>query len=401
MTSKNIRNRILTLLFVGWTLGNFDRYMMNYAVLFITKDLHLSASATGLLFSSFFAGYALMQIPGGWLSDRFGPRKVLLTAIFLWSIFTGLTGAAWSLFSLIIIRFLFGIGEGGFQPASSKLISITYPEAERARAMSIILSSTGIIACIIPISSVAVLTTIGWRAMFVVLGVVGIIITVLYWHFIKLPESNREETDIQIALSKKNGIVCYLFKKPIMWNLLIASFSIYIVQWGLATWLPTYFVKTQNVDLISLGWLQIIPGIATILSIYLSGYIIDKLPISKVRFAGGLACLGVGISLYLMFTASSMVAFITYQTVSNLFIAFVLVLLPVILLKQFPSSVVGTAMGISNTGGQLAGLISPMAIGVIVDTFNGSFNVAFWMLIGFSVVCAGAILTMKKYNVDK
>src|SRR4249920_337217 len=119
MVSKQKRNLILTLLFLGWALGNLDRYIMNYAVLSITEDLNLSASSTGLILSSFFAGYAIMQLPGGWLADRFGARRVLITAVIMWSIFTGLTGAAWSLTSMIIIRFLFGIGEGGFQPASS------------------------------------------------------------------------------------------------------------------------------------------------------------------------------------------------------------------------------------------------------------------------------------------
>ncbi|PGZ34520.1 MFS transporter [Bacillus anthracis] len=393
------KNKILTLLFIGSAIGNFDRYIMNYAVLFIMKDLNLSSSATGILLSSFFAGYALMQIPSGWLSDRFGPKKVLLIAISVWSIFTVLTGLAWSLFSLIIIRFLFGIGESGFQPASTKLISITYPKTERAHAISIILSTGPMILCIIPIISAALFTTIGWRAMFILLGGVGIIISVLYWHFLKLPESNSKETDIQIAPSKENGIARSLFKTPIMWNFLIASFSINIVQWGLSTWLPTYFVKVRNIDLISLGWLQLIPGVVAILSTYVSGYIIDRLPTGKERLTGGIACLGIGISMYFMFTASSVVACIIYQTIISIFIMFVIVLLPVTLLKQFPSSVIGTAMGISNTGGQLAGFISSLAIGVMVDIFNGSFNAAFGMLIGFSVVCSGAILTMKRHNV--
>ena len=128
--SARKRNWILALLFLGWALGNLDRYIMNYAVLSITEDLNLSASSTGLLLSSFFAGYAIMQLPGGWLADRFGARKVLITSVIMWSIFTGLTGAAWSMVSMVIIRFLFGIGEGGFQPASSKIISQVFPARE-------------------------------------------------------------------------------------------------------------------------------------------------------------------------------------------------------------------------------------------------------------------------------
>ncbi|MEH7523067.1 MFS transporter [Bacillus sp. JJ1503] len=394
MISKRTRNWILALLFIGWSLGNLDRYIMNYAVLSITEDLNLSASSTGLLLSSFFAGYAIMQMPGGWLADRFGPRKVLITAVILWSIFTGLTGAAWSLASMVVIRFLFGIGEGGFQPASSKIISITFPKAERARAMSVMLSSSGIIALIIPIASAGLLTTIGWRTTFIIFGIAGAIIAALYWHYIKLPESNSEDKMNQTAVSNQKGIFRSLFKTPMIWNLIIAYFCIYAVNWGLAAWIPTYLVKTRGLDLISLGWVQTIPGVTLLGGIYLGGYIIDKLPKGRERLAGSLSCAFIGILLYLMFTASSVASFITYQTIVNLFIAFVIILLPAIILKQLPSLVTGTAMGIANTGGQLAGFVTPMAIGFIVDAFNGSFHAAFWMLIGFSIVCIVTLLTI-------
>ncbi|MED3564207.1 MFS transporter [Bacillus xiapuensis] len=400
MISKRTRNWILALLFLGWSLGNIDRYIMNYAVLSITKDLHLSASTTGLLLSSFFAGYAIMQMPGGWLADRFGPRKVLLAAVISWSIFTGLTGAAWSLTSMVIIRFLFGIGEGGFQPASSKIISLTFPKAERGRAMSIMLSSGGIITLIIPIASATLLTTIGWRTTFIIIGAVGAIIAALYWYFIKFPENNTEDKMNHIAVSSQKGIFRSLFKIPMIWNLIIAYFCIYAVNWGLAAWIPTYLVKNRGLDLMSLGWVQTIPGLTMLVGIYLGGYIIDKLPKGRERLAGSFSCACIGILLYLMFTASSVTSFITYQAIVNLFIAFVITLLPAIILKQLPSSVTGTAMGIANTGGQLAGFVTPMAIGFIVDAFNGSFNAAFWMLIGFAIVCIVALLTLSDKKVD-
>ena len=399
MISKRTRNWILALLFLGWSLGNVDRYIMNYAVLSITKDLHLSASTTGLLLSSFFAGYAIMQMPGGWLADRFGPRKVLLAAVISWSIFTGLTGAAWSLASMVIIRFLFGIGEGGFQPASSKIISLTFPKAERGRAMSIMLSSGGIITLIIPIASATLLTTIGWRTTFIIIGSVGAIIAALYWYFIKLPDNTEDKINHTAVLSQK-GIFRSLFKIPMIWNLIIAYFCIYAVNWGLAAWIPTYLVKNRGLDLMSLGWVQTIPGLTMLVGIYFGGYIIDKLPKGRERLAGSFSCACIGILLYLMFTASSVTSFITYQSIVNLFIAFVITLLPAIVLKQLPSSVTGTAMGIANTGGQLAGFVTPMAIGFIVDAFNGSFNAAFWMLIGFAIVCIVALLTLSDKKVD-
>lgn len=395
MVTARTRNWILALLFLGWALGNLDRYVMNYAVLSITEDLHLSASSTGLLLSSFFAGYAIMQMPGGWLADRLGPRKVLLTAVIMWSIFTAMTGAAWSMASMIVIRFLFGIGEGGFQPASSKIIAQTFPKEERSRAMSVMLSSGAIVGLIVPILSAAMLKTIGWRTMFVVIGALGAIIALLYWKFIKLPKD--QSADAASSSSTPTGqkvSIGLLWKTPLLWNLLIAYFSIYAVNWGLATWLPTYLVKVRGLDLVSLGWLQMIPGLASLVGIYASGYVLDKLPRGRERAAGSIACVLIGIMLYLMFTASNVTMFIVFQTVVTLFISFVIILLPSVVLKNLPSSVTGTGMGIVNTGGQLAGFITPMAIGFIVDAFHGSFDAAFWMLIAFSAVCIAALMTM-------
>ena len=84
-----------------------------------------------MVLSAFFLGYALMQMPGGILADRFGAKRVLLAAVIVWSIFTGLTAVAVGLGFMLVVRFLFGIGEGGFQPSASKLISTYYPEDEK------------------------------------------------------------------------------------------------------------------------------------------------------------------------------------------------------------------------------------------------------------------------------
>lgn len=396
MISTRQRNMILALLFLGWALGNLDRYIMNYAVISIAEDLHLSSSSTGLLLSSFFAGYALMQLPGGWLTDRFGAKRVLIASVILWSIFTGLTGAAWSLASMVAIRFLFGIGEGGFQPSCSKIISETFPKEKRAGAMSIMLSSAGIIALIVPILSVSLLTTIGWRVTFFIMGIIGFVIAALYWFYIKLPSDNKITYSEQATATQK-GSFKMLFKTPLMLNLFIAYFTLYAVNWGLVTWIPTYLVDVRNLNLVSLGWLQTIPGVAQLVGMLLSGYIIDRLAKGRERMAGAIACVVMSILVYFMFTAVSVNTFIVYQTIIMLIVSFVAILLPAIVLKNLPTSVAGSGMGLVNTGGQLAGFVTPLAIGLIVDIF-GSFNAAFWMLIVFAFICAVSLLTI---NYDK
>ncbi|WP_336635209.1 MFS transporter [Lysinibacillus fusiformis] len=391
--TKKSRNVILALLFLGWSLGNLDRYIMNYAVVSITGDLQLDASSTGIILSAFFLGYAIMQIPGGWLADKFGAKRILLMAVIMWSIFTGLTAIAWSLTAMIVIRFLFGIGEGGFQPSSSKIIATIFPKEERGRAMSIMLTSGGIVSLIVPLLAAYLLGTIGWRMMFIIIGAIGAIIAYLYWKYIQLP--NAETADAAetgspaVKVSFKE-----LLKTPLMWNLIIAYFCIYAVNWGLVSWIPTYLQKNRGLDLMSIGWAQTIPAITTIIGVYGSGYIIDKLPRGMEKVLGSISCAVIGLLLYLMFTAKTVTLFIGYQTVVSIFIAFVITLLPVIVLKKLPSSITGSAMGIANTGGQLAGFVTPMAIGFMVDAFNGSFDAAFWMLIGFALICIVSLVTL-------
>lgn len=391
--TKKSRNVILALLFLGWSLGNLDRYIMNYAVVSITGDLQLDASSTGIILSAFFLGYAIMQIPGGWLADKFGAKRILLVAVIMWSIFTGLTAIAWSLTAMIVIRFLFGIGEGGFQPSSSKIIATIFPKEERGRAMSIMLTSGGIVSLIVPLLAAYLLGTIGWRMMFIIIGAIGAIIAYLYWKYIQLPKAETAEAaetgSPAVKVSFKE-----LLKTPLMWNLIIAYFCIYAVNWGLVSWIPTYLQKNRGLDLMSIGWAQTIPAITTIIGVYGSGYIIDKLPRGMEKVLGSISCAVIGLLLYLMFTAKTVTLFIGYQTVVSIFIAFVITLLPVIVLKKLPSSITGSAMGIANTGGQLAGFVTPMAIGFMVDAFNGSFDAAFWMLIGFALICIVSLVTL-------
>lgn len=391
---KKVRKTIVVLLFLGWALGNLDRYLINYAVVYIGEDLALTATETGLILSSFFLGYALMQLPGGILADKFGAKRVLLTAVIVWSIFTGLTAVAWSLSILLVIRFLFGIGEGGFQPSASKIISSSFPENERSKVMSIMLSSGGIMAMLVPIISAALLVTIGWRAFFVIAGLLGVIIAFLYWKYV--PKDEVAHQSVQVPQVK--GILGILFKMPLMWSLVIAYFTIYAVNWGLNSWMPKYLSDVRGLDLVSIGWLQMIPGAIQIIAMIAFGYLIDKLDLKVNKFIGAICALVLAGFLFLMFNAESIALFITFQCIVILLLTFIMLLLPSFVLKRIPSDYAGTAMGMANTGGQLAGFVTPVLIGFMVDAFNGSYNAAMWLLVVISIICVGAILTISPKN---
>lgn len=176
---------ILGLLCLAWFVGYLDRVSMSIAIIPITKDFNLSPTQVGLVLSSFFIGYAFMQPIGGWLADKFGSKRILIMAIILWSLFTALTGIAWSFISLIVIRILFGIGEGSFPPASSVAIAEHFPKTERARAKTLLLSSTSIGSAVGALVVAAVVTSYGWRSMFIFLGFIGVVISILFWLYVR------------------------------------------------------------------------------------------------------------------------------------------------------------------------------------------------------------------------
>ena len=115
-----------------------DRVCIAQAAPSIQSELSLTAGQMGLAFSAFAWAYALFEIPGGWLGDRIGPRKVLMRVVILWSVFTAATGYVWNLASLVFARFCFGAGEAGCFPNLTKAFMIWLPGHERTRAQAIL-----------------------------------------------------------------------------------------------------------------------------------------------------------------------------------------------------------------------------------------------------------------------
>lgn len=387
---------ILILLFLGWCLGNMDRYVMSYAVVPIGKEFGLSSSLVGLVLSAFFIGYVIMQLPGGWLADKFGSRKVLNLVVFVWSIFTGLTGAAWGLISLVTIRILFGLSEGSFSPAAFKMLSEVFPKKERGRAISILLSSGSIIGVIVPILAGVMIMHMGWRGMFYVIGAIGIVVVVLFMLFLK-PRAIQEEAAPAPSAAKaaEPRNMGELFKMPMMRTLIVVEFAVYTLMWGTTTWIPSYLARVRHLGLMSIGWLQAIPALGALVIMYVSGVLFDKFKPKSNRIISVVASVVAAVMLYLMYVCPTVPLFILYETIFSLMLGFLVPYMPTVLMKCVPAEVAGSAIGIVNLAAQLGGLVTPVLIGVLVDLFNGSFVAAFAYLIVFAVVSVVCFALLK------
>lgn len=394
------RRSILFILFIGYTLANLDRFFINYAVLPMSEDLQLSASSTGLILSSFFLGYAIMQMPGGWLADRFGARYTLVGCIIAWSIFTGLTAVAWSLSVLVAIRFVFGLGEGGFIPASAKMINDSFPVKSRSRSMSILMTAAAFAGVVTPIVATSMMVSIGWRQMFLIFGAVGVVVGILFYKFLKpnlVPyedDSASPTNESAVNEGAQNVSVRQLFRPPMMWSLLIASFAVYCINWGTASWLPTYLVQVRGLDLMSLGMLQMIPAASSIVFVLLAGYLVDKVFAGREKLLGMLCGAGLTLFVYLMFNAPNITLFVAYQSLLPIFTGTGIVLVTTLPMKKLPDAVGGSAVGMVQFGGQFAGFVAPLSIGFLVEAFSGSYTQVIYMLAGLGIVYVAAIATL-------
>src|SRR4051812_15775025 len=154
-------------------LTYLDRVAISTAAPAIRSELHLSTVQLGWVFSAFTFAYAAFEIPSGWLGDVLGPRRVLTRIVLWWSAFTALTGASWSFVSLLVMRFLFGVGEAGAFPNMSRSFTNWIPADERGGAHGLIIMGTRAGGALTPPLMVALMGWLGWRVSFVVLGVLG------------------------------------------------------------------------------------------------------------------------------------------------------------------------------------------------------------------------------------
>jgi sugar phosphate permease len=392
------RYSILILLFCAYLLCYIDRIVMASAIPFIAKDFHLSTLVMGEVLSAFFIGYALMQIPGGLLADRFGPRAVLTCSLVWWSVLTAATGTATSLVSLLVIRVLFGAGEGPFPASSSKALSIWFPLREVGRANGLQLTSAAIAATLAPLFVVALIANWGWRSVFYTLLIPGLVLAPAIWSRVtNRPAENQRVSREEIAEYEANAVqqvsarvsLTQSLRTPaVLWTASCAFF-VNMVSWGLINWVPTYLLRARGVSLREMGALAALMGLAGALGYFLGGYLFDKHFRQTLRLPIVLSVLASGGFAWLAASASSGNWSVVCLLAAYLFISIAGVTIFTLPLVVVPKHAVGGAFGIVNTAGQLAGVLSPLLIGYVLKLTDGKFEPVF--------TCLGALALLALY----
>ncbi|MGH3804701.1 MAG: MFS transporter, partial [Pseudonocardiaceae bacterium] len=154
------------LLFAAWVVDYIDRLAINLALPSIGAEFGLGHTQQGMVISAFFLSYALCQIPGGLLADRFGSRRVVSWSLLIWSLFTALTGTAWAFAVLLAIRFLFGVGQGVYPAAAMKAVADRTLPQQRMTATGWAQSSNAFGAVLAPLIAAPIIAVWGWRMSF-------------------------------------------------------------------------------------------------------------------------------------------------------------------------------------------------------------------------------------------
>jgi ACS family hexuronate transporter-like MFS transporter len=168
-----VRWLLVFMLFLGSIVAYLDRAALSIAAPFIVKEMHLMPAQLGIVFSSFFAGYALFCFVGGYASDRFGAKRVFTASFVVWSIFCGLTASAHNVAMLLLTRIGLGVGEGPFSATANKLVNVWFPHRERASAVGICNAGGPLGAALAGPLFGALALRFGWRTAFVLIALIG------------------------------------------------------------------------------------------------------------------------------------------------------------------------------------------------------------------------------------
>ena len=408
--ASHIRYRILALAFLGLSLNYLDRANISVALPFMIEDLHLQLSNAekGLILGAFFWAYDGAMLAAGWFSDKVGARKAFTFAALWWSVVTALTPLARGFWSLFAVRFALGVGEAPAYPASTKASSRWFPQHERAFSTAVIDSGSRVGTVLaLPIVT-GLIALVSWHFSFLALGAVGLVFAaVWYWYYrdpmqhAKANDAEREyiaagggrldETDDEQATTVR---WIDLFRYRTVQGMMLGFFCLNFVIYFFLTWFPTYLKDARGFDLLQLGTLGTLPGITAIVGGWVAGLVADRAikrganvtKVRKIVMVGGL--LG-GAAIVFAAMATSVYLALAFLAVSYASLAIAATGIWSLPGDIAPSSRhVASIGGIQNFASNIAGIISPYVIGLLLDIYGGSYLPAFLLAAVVSVVGA-------------
>ena len=383
---------IVFLLFLGGGISYLDRAALSIAAPLIAQDLDLDPARLGIVFSSFFFGYALFCFVGGWASDRIGPKNVFTVAMTVWSVFCGLTAAATSIGALLVVRVIFGMGEGPFSATANKVVSNWFPRHEQASAVGLANAGQPIGAALAGpvVGTIAVMA--GWRISFIVIAVIGLAWVVCWALFATdRPDQHRwlkaserdavEQAKAEAPVLPRLPLSAYL-RRPAILATAFAFFGYAYILYFFLSWFPSYLTSAQHLSIQKMGVVNAIPWLVGCVGMVLGGFVCDHIykrtgnPLfaRKLILAGSLAIAAVCVALAGLVTGVA--AVVALMAISVFFMYLTANTYWAIILDTVEQGRVGSVGGFVHLIANLAGIVAPTVTGFIVE-WTGSFAGAF------------------------
>ncbi len=404
MIKGKASTRVLFILCAMSFILYIDRVNLSTAAGPIQKEFGLSNTELGIALSAFAWSYAVFQILGGWLGDRFGPRITLAICALIWTVTTALTGFIGGLASLVFVRMLLGIGEGATLPTSARAISNWTPKSQRGFAQGLTHSCSRLGNAITPPIVAALVTALSWRASFWVLSSISAVWAVVWlYYFRDDPRAHGDITQAELDRLPDQGRHAAAKHAPVPWsNLLRRMLPTTIVYFCCGwtgtlyfTWLPTFFLNGYHLDIKKSALFASGVFFAGVAGDTTGGLVSDWL----LRRTGSLAiarCRMIATVMILSLACLVPVLFARDLTTIALCLSGAFFFLEMVIgpIWSVPMDIApdyaGTASGILNTGAAIAGIITPVVFGIIVDR-TGNWTLPFAGAIGVQIV--GAITT--------
>ncbi|SAK74107.1 major facilitator transporter [Caballeronia catudaia] len=405
---KRIQIVAITFLMLAGIVNYLDRSTLSIANHSVTQELGLSASQMGLLLSAFSFAYAFSQLPVGAMLDRFGARVMLGLGMFVWSIAQLFGGLVTNLHQFLAARIALGIGEAPQFPAGAKVVSEWFAQRERGKPTGIFVTSSTIGPALAPPILTVLLLSFGWRNMFVIMGALGIAVSI-GWYIVyrnrrdvklephelaHLTEGEpAQRTERNMTFAEWRG----LFGKATTWGMIFGFMGVIYMVWLYLTWLPAYLEHERHLTIAKTGWVVTIPYLAGTLGMLSSGFIADGLMargVAPIRSRKWPICSGlIGGALFTVpaaFTPNLTLA-IVYLSAAMFFVNMASGAAWALVSVAAPRHMVASLGSIQNFGGYFGGSFAPFITGLVVDKTHSFVNA---FLISAGVAFAAALVYM-------
>ena len=372
---------ILSMLVLLGMVTFLDRINISVAGSSIMHDLGLSPAQWGWVQSAFILSYGLMQIPMGWLGDRFGHRKILALIVLWWSLFTAFTGLAGGLASLLVIRFMFGIGEAGSSPCSTGVISRWFQKEEVGKAQGYVWAASRMGGALTPFVVIPVMMMVGWRSAFYLLGALGIVWAAVWYFYYKDPETAQSSQNASIDSPQISWR--HLLESRQLWLLCGMYFFYAFGSWFFFSWFPTFMELGRGFDKSELTYAVAVPFLRSMAGNIAGGHLTDRLT-HRYGIKTGRKALGstsLAVSAVCMFLA----AFIPGKMAVFVFLSLCFGIFDLMLPSAWALCIdlgkqhAGTLSGAMNTAGNIGGFCCGILFGELVQQ-SGNYNLPLYMM---------------------